>query len=105
MGESGGIRHLSAPDCCQGLGIRRLDADLQLNLARAQPAQQSDFFSPGRSAHKSLGEIGGLCLPGGLTAGREPVDMSGIPFPYQDLDAFENKAISSLRRRSAAISK
>ena len=70
-----------------------MDSLPEVALDRKQAAGTVPEAASGRSAHKSLGEIGGLCLPGGLTAGREPVDMSGIPFPYQDLDAFENKII------------
>lgn len=42
---------------------------------------------------EKLQKISGLCLRTGYTAVREPVDMSGIPFLYDDLAPFENRII------------
>ncbi len=40
-----------------------------------------------------LQNIAGLYLPNGYTPVREPVDMSSIPFLYEDLSLFENRII------------
>lgn len=45
------------------------------------------------SVQEKLQKIPGLCLRTGYTAAREPVDMSGIPFLYEDLAPFENRII------------
>ncbi len=42
---------------------------------------------------KELKEIAGLCLPTGYTVARGTLDMNELPFPYGDLEAFENKII------------
>lgn len=45
----------------------------------------------------SLGEIRGICYRGEdslcMTAPREQMDLSKVPFPYEDLENFENKII------------
>ncbi len=41
----------------------------------------------------TVDRIAGLYLPGGYTPYREPVDLSSVPFLYQDLDTFSNRII------------
>ncbi len=45
------------------------------------------------SSQAELQNINGLCLRSGYTAPRELTDMSGLPFLYEDLSAFENRII------------
>ena len=47
----------------------------------------------GGSGEKGLKDIAGLCLPTGYTASRGILDMNELPFPYGELEAFENKII------------
>lgn len=42
---------------------------------------------------EGLGFISGLCLPNGYTPARELLDMSKLPFLYDDLEPFTNKII------------
>lgn len=53
---------------------------------------EADMPSAGIVQEK-LQNISGLCLRTGYTAMREPVDMSEIPFLYDDLAPFENRII------------
>lgn len=46
-----------------------------------------------RPAEERLRECPGLCLREGFTAPRELVDMSRIPFLYENLEPFENRII------------
>ncbi|MDO4634085.1 MAG: B12-binding domain-containing radical SAM protein [Eubacteriales bacterium] len=40
-----------------------------------------------------LSMVRGLCLPNGYTGRREPMDLSKLPFLYQDMKPFENRII------------
>jgi len=42
---------------------------------------------------EELADIAGLYLPSGATGARGPVDLSEVPFLYDDLSAFENRII------------
>lgn len=53
---------------------------------------EADMTATGIVQEK-LQKIPGLCLRTGYTAVREPVDMSSIPFLYDDLAPFENRII------------
>lgn len=53
---------------------------------------ETDMTAAGIVQEK-LQKIPGLYLRSGYTAMREPVDMSGIPFLYDDLAPFENRII------------
>lgn len=57
-------------------------------------AQKTEVDMPSAGVvQEKLQNISGLCLRTGYTAMREPVDMSGIPFLYDDLAPFGNRII------------
>lgn len=57
-------------------------------------AQKSEADMPAAGiVQEKLQNISGLCLRTGYTAVRKLVDMSGIPFLYDDLAPFENRII------------
>ena len=51
------------------------------------------YYVNGKNDRPLLSQIPGLCLPGGYTPMRPPVDMDKIPFLYHKLEEFENKII------------
>lgn len=57
-------------------------------------AQETEADMPSAGiVQEKMQNIPGLCLRTGYTAVREPVDMSEIPFLYDDLAPFENRII------------
>ncbi len=47
----------------------------------------------GRADREKLKLIAGLCLPSGYTEPRAPLDLSDIPFLYEDMTPFQNRII------------
>lgn len=57
------------------------------------PHSESDEAEENASERTGLHRIPGLCLAAGFTAPRAPLDMDSLPFPYGDLESFENRII------------
>lgn len=65
---------------------------MEYYLDKGAGKADTDMPSAGIVQEK-LQNIPGLCLRTGYTAMREPVDMSEIPFLYEDMAPFENRII------------
>ncbi len=60
-----------------------------VDVNRTQTGEICDFAVSNERLH----QIAGLCLPDGYTPARQLIDMSEVPFLYQDLEDFSNRIL------------
>ncbi len=77
----------------EGVGKKQGGANAESAGRQQGSASTESTGGQQEPAPQILQEISGLCLPGGCTSAREPVELSSIPFLYHDLKPFENKII------------
>lgn len=82
---------------CYYVGISLMrESDFNVRNIEVEELQKADVGNAALRKHRQearLDQIAGLCLPTGYTAPRELINISQLPFLYNDLEAFANKIL------------